>query len=500
MRRCLIAGVAACALVIAAACSSPPSRSSVPAPADWASEAETDPLAGDASFAAPPTALLPPAEPAPADESPAKPATEGEGSTAGSLYGGLIAAAGPLGLRLLEPSGEVVGLLGRDHIVTQPTWSRDGLRLAATLIHPATGVSQVAVVDITTGDIATAPTSRPYFFYSWNYDGSRLVALGPGPTGGTAAFILDETGAPASDVSLRGQSMYVAWEPGGSRMLVHAGHQLLLINDVDSPQDYHDYGVAGVDFQAPAWVPGTQDFLYVDSYAQAPAGLGEAELLNRRSTTTPQLLRRSAETGEITDLGPAGLYTMMAVHPSGERAAISTASPERPALVGDGPETAPTSPNNTTLGAGPETLVPAGAVQVVDLDTAERRTVLDRIGLWLEWSPDGRHLLIAATSDDPDDIGMSWHVWDGRQSYELAQFAPTETFLRDYLRFADQYNETPRLWSPDSDAITFAANTAEGGVTAVARLDGGGAMASLGTSDVSFWSPHGDTLMEPEDR
>ena len=84
---------------------------------------------------------------------------------------------------------------------------------------------------------------------------------------------------------------------------------------------------------------------------------------------------------------------------------------------------------------------------------------------------------------------MSWHIWDGRQSYELTRFTPTETFLRDYLPFADQYDETPRLWSPDSDAITFGANTVDGDITAVARLSTAGAMTSLGPSDVSFWSP-----------
>ena len=474
---------ATCALIAIAACSTGPSRSSVPAPADWTSEAEPDPLAGAASMTAPPTALLPPAEPAPAGEDPAEQVTDGESSTAGSLDGGLIAAAGPLGLRLLEPGGEVVGLLSPDHIVTQPTWSRDGLRLAATLIHPATGVSQVAVVDITTGDIATTTTSSPYFFYSWSHDGSRLVALGPSQTGGTAAFILNETGSPAADVTLQSQSLYVAWEPGGRRLLLHAGHRLMLVNDVDSPRDHSDYGLVGVDFLAPAWVPGTQDFLYVDSYGQAPPDAGEQELLDRRSTTDPQLLRRNADTGEITDLGLAGLYTMLAVHPSGDRAAISAASPERPAPAGDGSETASISPT------GPETGVPAGSVQIVDLATAERRTVLDRIGIWLEWSPDGRHLLIAASTGDPSGIGLSWHIWDGQQSYELVRFAPTETFFRDYLWFADQYNETPRLWSPDGDAITFGANTVDGDIAAVASLSSGGAMTSLGPSDVSFWSP-----------
>ncbi|MCE2511985.1 MAG: hypothetical protein J4F50_05380 [Acidimicrobiia bacterium] len=420
------------------------------------------------------------AESAPADDKP----TDG-----GSDDRGLIAAAGPIGMRLMRPSGEVVGELGRDLIVTQPTWSRDGRRLAATLINPASGASHIAVVDIATGDIQTAAVLQPYFFYTWSYDGSRLLALGPSQAGGTAAFILDETGAPAADVTLQSQSMYVAWEPGGGRLLLHAGHRLSLVNDVDSPRDHTDYGPVGVDFLAPAWVPGTQDFLYVDSYGQAPADAAVEELLDRRSATSPQLLRRSADSGEITDLGPAGLFTTMAVHPSGDRAAISAASHEPPGSTSGSTGSDVLSQPERTAQAVSQTAIPAGSVQIVDLATAERRTVLDKIGLWLEWSPDGRQLLIAATTEDPGGIGMSWHIWDGQQSYELARFAPTETFLRDYLRFADQYDETPRLWSPDSNAITFGANTADGDVTAVARLDRAGAMRTLGASDVSFWSP-----------
>ena len=486
-RRYLITGAAACALLVAAACSAGPTRSSTPAPADW--NAEQNPVTEATSLTSPPVELVAPQEPAAGSESPAE-STQDDDSPApqGSGSRGLIAAAGPIGLRLLHPSGELVGELGSDYVVTQPTWSRDGRRLVATLVDPSTSASRVAVVDITTGDIVTAATPSPYFFYSWSYDGSRLVAMGPSQTGGTGAFILDETGAPSSDVWLSGQSIYVAWEPGGRRLLVHAGHRLMLVNDVDSPQDHSDYGLVGVDFLAPAWVPGTQDFLYVDSYGQAPADAGEQELLDRRSTTDPQLLRRSADTGEIADLGPAGPYTTIAVHPSGDRAAISAAH-ELPGSTSDGAGRDSSSPSAQTAGAGPVTGVPVGSVQIVDLSTAERRTVLDQIGLWLEWSPDGRSLLIAASANDPDGIGMSWHIWDGEQSYELVQFTPSVAFVRNYLPFADQYDETPRLWSPDSDAITFGANTADGDVTVVARIDGAGAVASLGPSDVSFWSP-----------
>ena len=451
----------------------------MPAPEDWNAEAESlpgterSPEAATASTASPSEVV------------------DDTGAVAESDNGrGLIATAGPTGLRFLRPDGSEVFAVAADQIVTQPTWSRDGRRLAATLIDPDRNEAWVVVVDVTTWEVTTAAASRPYFFYSWSYDGSRLAALGPSPTGGTAGDILDETGAPAASVSLLSQSLFVAWEPGGHRLLLHAGHGLLLVNDVDSPGDHQDFGPVGFDFQAPAWVPGTRDFLYVDSYGQAPAGTEPEELIDRSSTVGPQLLRRSTDTGDITDLGPAGAFTLMAVHPSGDRAAISVASRQQTASTGDGLETASLPQPEQTAQGEPETQVPAGSVQVVDLTTAERLTVIDKIGLWLEWSPDGRHLLIAAGTDEgPDDIGLAWHIWDGQESFELARFAPTEAFFRNYVQFADQYTETPRLWSPDSASIAFGARTADRAVTAVAHLEEVGEFTMLGLADVSFWSP-----------
>ena len=94
-------------------------------------------------------------------------------------------------------------------------------------------------------------------------------------------------------------------------------------------------------------------------------------------------------------------------------------------------------------------------------------------------------------------VDLAWHVWDDGGSVELARFAPSVAFGRNYLPFADQYDETPRLWSPDSDAITFGASTSEGDMTAVARLDNVGGLTTLGPSDVSFWSPLPDSLQAP---
>ena len=456
-------------MLVLASCASPPKRTSVPAPAD-----------ADLG-----SALAPGPETTSA-VAPTSTAATTRPSIAPVGGRGLIAASGPTGLRFLQPDGSQVAELAGDQVVVQPTWSRDGRHLAATIVDPNGGASVVAVVDTADWEIETSVAGRAYFFYSWNHDGTRLAALGPGQSGGTSLDILDGSGALSSNSSLGSSSIYVAWEPDGHRLLVHAGPRLWLVTDPDSPQEHTDFGPVGFGFQAPAWVPGTGDFLYVDDPAQpqeagpyAPASEEAPEVVTAQTIALsgPRLVRRSADRGDLTDLGDVEGLVMMSVHPEGGVAAVSLVAV---------PAT-PTEPDGDSE-AEPESS--SGAVWIIDLDTGERAAVLDRTGLWLEWSHDGRNLLIAApTTRDPDGATLAWHVWDGQEAVELARFTPTVAFVRDYLRFADQYVETPRLWSPDSDAIVFGATSVGLDTTAVARLDGVGGVRNLGVAEVSFWSP-----------
>lgn len=475
--RRLIAGAAACWLLAAAACTSAPTRTSTPAPADWTPETEPIAPAGPASPAEPSLQQIP------ADER------------------GLIAAAGPRGLRFLRSDGTDVGTFAAAQIVTQPTWSRDGRRVAATLTDPSSGEARVAVIDVTTWEVVTAPARRPYFFYTWNHDGSRLAALGPSPAGGTAMDILDDTGAPTEATPLFSRSIFVAWEPGGDRLLLHAGPQLLLIDDPDSPEMPADLGSAGFGFQPPAWVPGTPDFLYVNAMGQLPpdggpvalggdgADGGPEALGGDGAAGVPVLLRRSADTGETTSLGPVSPFVLLAVHPDGDRAAVSLSPSERPA-PGEADLAVPARSEGGPADNGPQPADADGSVQIVDLDSAERITVFDQSGFWLEWSPDGSHLLIAAIAGEgPGRARLAWHVWDGQRRYELAQFLPTAAFAQNYLPFAGQYTETPRLWSPAGTAIAFGALGSTGATGAVARLEQAGQVTALGPADVAFWSP-----------
>ena len=414
-----------------------------------------------------------------------------------SAVAGLIAAAGPTGLRLLTSDGTVINEMFVDQVVTQPTWSRDGSRLAVTLTDPTTGAYQIAVVDMGTMEVTTEATRRHYFFYSWSHDGSRLAALGPGSTGTTALDILDDSGTPSSSDYLESASLYLAWEPGGRRLLLHAGPQMFLINDPDTPEDHIDLGLVGSEFQAPAWVPGTNDFLYIDSDGQAYGGASQPEPSEPGPAAGPRLLRRNAETGEITDLGPVSGFTMVAAHPDGESAALATFPPQPPSLPDPAStlDTAALAMTADLSGSEPDV---HGAVEIVDLATGTRRLVLDREGFWLEWSPDGRRLLVAVQNPSQSGQLFSWLVWDGEDLQELTSFTPTAVFLQNYVAFADQYTETPRLWSPDGAAIAFGALIDGGAATAVALMEDMGRSTSLGAGDVAFWSPDLDGNYSPE--
>lgn len=399
------------------------------------------------------------AEPGTAAEDPARGASaeSDPGTPAGG--GGLVAVAGPTGLRILRPDGEVVAELAEGLMVTQPTWSRDGARLAATVINPAAGTAEVAVVDAATWEMTSARAFRPYFFYTWSHDGRFLAALGPRSGGGTSVDVLDAAGAPAANSSIEGGRMYVAWEPGGDDLLLHADDRLFLVSDIQAVETSADLGAVGVRFQAPAWVPGTRDFVYIEGPGDPSDGEG-------------RLVRRNADTSETADLGPANGPVNLAVDPGGRRAALSHTGPRPdpdPASAVTGLVQAPMRPER---------------VEIVDLATGERTPVLDGPGLWLEWSPDGDRLLVAGI----DDSGFAWHIWNGVTLESLSKLAPTETFVRNYIAFAGQYVESPRLWSPDGRSVGFGATEEGQPVAVIIRADGTGATA-LGSGEVAFWNP-----------
>jgi WD40 repeat protein len=391
------------------------------------------------------------------------------GSNHESAHGGRIATTDRGGIQLVDPtSGEIEWELLTDGSVTQPTWSRDGSQLVA-MAFDETAVGRLLLVDPETGTSRLVPASRPYFFFTWSSDGTKVAALGPGtPVAGrpplTALDILDHDGNVVSTGLLEGPSLFVAWEPGGESLLAHQDAELLLLDDPTDLTRTARIDLPGTAFQAPSWIPGTRSALMV---LQRPGG--------------ERLTRVDVDTGTQIDLGPTGDFALMAVAPDGRSAALAH-------QIDTGGSTTIAYPvagsDDRAQGTRPATAHDISApVEEIDLTTGTRTPVSRVPALWIEWNPAG-DALIALHAD------LTWSVWSDHENRSLTETRPSDVFFRNYVIFSGQYNETPRLWSPDGSAITYAADTDEGNRFFVLPVRAGaGPAIDLGRGQVAFWSP-----------
>jgi len=382
--------------------------------------------------------------------------------------GGVVATAGNNGLRLLRSDATVIGSPDVGSAVTQPTWSRDGSKLIVSSLRGS--VWQVSVIDGASGEvISTGSSARPYFFFSWSHDGQRVAALGPG-TAGTTLDILDADGTVIADSVVAGGSVYVAWEPGGSDLLIHTDNRLLL---VEPDFTVSLLGTVDIAFLAPSWVPKSRDALVI---ADTPGGsnLVMLDVDKRRSDPTG---------GAMTDFGPTDGVVSVVVAPSGRVAALlhitSASLPDQNQAIAYRESSVESV---SAMGAT------TAAVEQLDLSSGDRTPILDGIPFWGEWSPDGERLLVATF--DPSKGDGVWSVWENDAVTTLTRWVPTPSFLQRYIAFADQYVEQPRLWAPDGSAFTYAARNADNNdAVFIMDLDATADPIQLDTAAVGFWSP-----------
>ena len=378
---------------------------------------------------------------------------------------GVIAVGGGVPLRLIDSRGEA-SAADLTQIAFQPTWSRDGTRVVVATGIGAPGaplLAQVEVFDGLTGETFGAHTSlRPYFFFSWSHDGSRIAALGDGRLG-TTLDILDAQGDLLHEAIVESGSLFLAWEPGGDRLVAHADNEMFLVGPAtDATYTAASLGPVGARFITPKWIPGTTDILYATDdgrLVRHPLGADDSD------------------GGDLRDLGEVGGTLGIVVHPAGEVAALIHIPGPPAAGLDDGGTLQTTFSQVNDITA---------AIEILDLSTGERTPVLDEVAWWAEWSPDGSQLLIATLGDDRE---ADWHLWDGSEVVHVAAFVPTQLFFGRYMVFADQYIEQPRLWAPDSSAFVYSSRTSGGDELRVVAAAAESTPSPIGPGSAAFWSP-----------
>ena len=457
MRRLSLLALAASTFV-AAACTSVP-REDLPVALGADTESETD----DATTEAAPSSTTTTTLPEVVD------------------FTGAIAMGGLPGLVITDPDGDLLDIAPDDPRgrATQPTWSRDGDRAVALVSSPGGAQVVVATVDET----FVHPARRDYFFFSWSGDGRFIAGLGPGPQG-TTLDILTADGELATEQQLDTRSFYLAWEPGGDDLVVHRDRTLELVRDPVELETVEPLGEPGQSFLAPAWIPGTREIVIVD---EADDG---------------RLVRLDVDTGDREDLGPVGGDAGLVVSPDGSRLFLSHSGPNValsdditiavPAQDGDGPDDGPSDegepdPSEPDDDGSDEDesdeVEQTAATEVVLLDTGVRVPINDQLSLWAEWSRDGGALVFL----QPGAGTGVWRLLNEDGVREIGEALLTETFFRNYVFFAWQYVESPRLWSPNSDAIVYAST--DQGVPGVYVQPLDGERARIGDGDVAFWAP-----------
>jgi len=455
--------VLALAVLFAAACAPAPSLTgdTAPTPAPTATSPPAPP-APTTTTTTPPDDGLP--QIAPLDIFPVTPEELGE---LDRVNGRIALVGADAAIR----SGGATIDLTTGALPSQPTWSRDGSRLAVVSLSGRDAV--VDIFDGVTGDtISRTTAARLYFFLTWSHDGSRIAALGSGidENGGvhTVLDILDADGvALQSEVAAAG-SLFVAWDPQSLRLAAHADDRLLRI---DADGSVTDLGGVGVDFFAPKWIPDTSEII-----------------LTTDIEGSPFLVRRTIDGGDtLKTLGAADRETRIAVNPDGQTAAISRTFE----VEGGGGASKIGLPFLPQTGS-----VLSGAVDILDLETGDRTTVFTGFNLWTEWNPQGSRLLIYA-ADTVEGTG-TWWIYEHEPALaepepptEILTFTPTPIFLGSYAAFSDQFIESPRLWSPTGTDFVYAELGERGSIIRTVNASGALEPTTVGSGEVGFWSPSG---------
>lgn len=369
-------------------------------------------------------------------------------------------------LYLVDRNGENLEYLAvgdEGTALAYPTWSPDGRRVAFIAQRETdNGVESTLHTVSTVGDDPiTLYTSveNPAFYLYWSPD-SQYVSFLTQEDSDLALRLAPADGDEVARVVERGAPFYWSWSPDAQEMLIHTGgarrvseeaHLAILSSQPESTPDILDDAPAN--FQAPAWSPDGTRLLYA----------GDDE------NGEQALYVRERETGAVEKLVNVSGFVGFNWSPDGQHIAYHQIRDPRFAPLGHVFVMA--APART---ADPGQAGPDGAEQAQpNGDGSQRRQVSRDLAIAFFWSPDSQHLAILVPSLDEEEpstrgAGLAapmvqeqqllfrWWLVDmpDGEPRPLVAFRPTRSFLF-ILPYFDQYAQSIRLWSPDSQYLAY---------------------------------------------
>ena len=249
-------------------------------------------------------------------------------------------------------------------LVRQPTWSRDGTRIAwVGLDADGTSATVMTAAPDGTQTTQTSVAAAP-FYLSWDPTSARIVYLGGSATADIELGLVDVAASTTSPID-SGSPFYFSWAPQGKQLLVHVGTDRLDRLAIDGT--FTPLGDRPGRFNVPVWTADGRTLFYVSE-----AGGRQRLVANDVATDRREVLARFD--GGIT----------FVVSPDGERVAYQ--------VIRDGPALA----------------VP---LSVIDRESGTTRRVATEYSPAFFWSPDGTKLL-SLRPEVEERLVFRWNVWE----------------------------------------------------------------------------------------
>jgi len=281
------------------------------------------------------------------------------------------------------------------------------------------------------------PDVAPFYLY-WSPD-SQWITFLTSSRSGVDVRMADGHAGNSSRVVAQGSPSYFSWSPDSQSLLLHIGgarrdssEASLAIFQPDSSALAELPDAPGV-FQAPAWSPDGQQFLFARETENKADELVLAEGDNRR-------VLASSRTGLVFVWSPRG-----------DRVAFATPNPQNGFLY--------------------------DSVIVTDLEGQKQQVVAQNNIAAFFWSPDGERIAVLgldSTHLNPQgrliparrlvvpvpqsaNVKLIWSVTNIAEGTFTAfpSFTPTDLFLQ-VVPYFDQYAQSLSLWSPDGRYLLFA--------------------------------------------
>jgi TolB protein len=332
-------------------------------------------------------------------------------------------------------------------VAVQPTGSHDAGTVVWTVLEE--GEPHVGVW--TGAGTETFPAPFAPFFYAFDPIDERVAMLGNDPRGGVGLALLDLASGESRSIDV-GAPYYLDWSPDAATLGVHIGSDLVGVLDLEGGRLELD-GTHGV-FQAPDWTSAGELVTVV-----TPDGLVAGDVV-------PVSTRPAG--GAITAIDPDTGVGRRLAGVAGPASFQLAPSGERLAFVG-------------ITGAGGGLAV--GPLAVVEISDGQTVEVSNDPVVAYEWSPPGDRLLFLTLGEQATLVP---HTWDGRTVVDHAGYAPTGTYLGQYLPFWDQYSRSLTTWAPDGSAFAYADRADDGGGGIVVQ-DLSGARRDLGAGEFVSW-------------